>query len=71
MYIWVEMFVILSLTRHYPKSIKVPYWSGNLGPFKFTLQRYIVSDVDVIIQRPWIINKEKQQYLSWNVCYSH
>ena len=35
----------------------MPYWSGNLGPFIFTLQRYIVSDVDVIIQRPWIFNQ--------------
>ena len=41
------------------KSIKLTYWSGNLGPFKFTLQRYIVSNVDVIIQRPWIFKKEK------------
>ena len=27
----------------------MPYWSGNLGPFKFTLQRYIESDLEVMI----------------------
>ena len=48
-YIWVEMFIIVINKTLCEQSIKVSYWSGNLGSFKFTLQRYIASDVDVMI----------------------
>jgi hypothetical protein len=43
------MFIIVINKTLREQSIKVSYWSGNLGSFKFTLQRYIASDVDVMI----------------------